>query len=150
MADPIIISGIFKAAQTVISRIWPDPAQQAEASLKLAQLEQAGDFKFLDADVQLMQGQIETNKIEAQHGGLFKGGWRPFVGWTCGVAMAYKFIIYPFLVFIVQVIAHFMPETKAIPIEILPVIDWAELSVILIGMLGLGTMRSYDKKVTKG
>ena len=144
--DPV--SAIFGVAGKVIDRVWPDPVEQAKAGQALAALKQSGDLAFLDADVKLMSGQIEINKMEAQHGGMFKGGWRPAVGWICAFAMAYKFVIQPFIIAIVQVAAHFT-GAELFPIEMLPVIDWSELSVILIGMLGLGTMRSYEKRTTQ-
>lgn len=140
--DPI--SAVFGVAEKVIERVWPDPAQRDAALLEMGKLKQSGDLAFLEADVKLLTGQMEINKLEAQHGGLFKGGWRPFVGWTCGVALAYKFVIQPVLLFIVQVAAH-MFQLQLFPVEMLPVIEWSELSVILMGMLGLGTMRSYEK-----
>ena len=144
--DPV--SAIFGVASKVIDRVWPDPTEQAKAALALTELQQSGDLAFLDADVKLMTGQIEINKMEAQHGGMFKGGWRPAVGWICAFAMAYKFVIQPFFIAVVQIVAHFT-GSQLFPIEMLPVIEWSELSVILVGMLGLGTMRSYEKRTTQ-
>lgn len=144
--DPV--SAIFGVAEQVISRVWPDPVEQAKAGQALAALKQSGDLAFLDADVQLMTGQIGINVMEAQHGGMFKGGWRPAVGWICAFAMAYKFVIQPFVIAVVQIVAHFT-GSQLFPIEMLPVIEWSELSVILVGMLGLGTMRSYEKRTTQ-
>jgi hypothetical protein len=141
--DPI--SAIFGVAEKVIDRVWPDPAQRAQAAQMMAELKQKGDLAFLDADVKLLTGQMEINKLEAQHGGMFKGGWRPFVGWVCGVALAYKFVLYPFLVFIAQAIAWHTGGSP-LSIELLPEIEWSELSVILMGMLGLSGMRTYEKR----
>lgn len=149
MAAIPILDGILGIAGKVIERVWPDPATQAEAARKLAELQQAGDLAFLNADIALMTGQIETNKIEAQHGGLFKGGWRPFIGWVCGLAFGYKFLLQPFLVLAIQAVAHFTGAAP-FPAELLPVLDWGELSIVLMGMLGLGTMRSYEKRRTAG
>lgn len=141
--DPV--TAIFGIAGKVLERIWPDPAQKAEALQKMAELKQSGELAFLNADLALMTGQIETNKLEAQHGGMFKGGWRPFIGWVCGFAFAYKFLVQPFIVLAVQSIAHFS-GAEPFPLDLLPVLDWSELSVVLMGMLGLGTMRSYEKR----
>ena len=145
--DPI--SAVFGVAGKVIERIWPDPAQRDEAMHKMAELKQRGDLAFLEADVRLLSGQLEINKMEAQHGGLFKGGWRPFVGWVCGLALAYKFLAFPFVVSVVQVIAHFSEGAELFPLEHLPRIEWSELSVILLGMLGLGGFRTYEKRKTQ-
>ena len=145
--DPI--TAIFGVGEKLIDRLWPDPAQAADAKLKLAGLKQSGELAELAAEVKLARGQQEINMMEAKHGGNFKGGWRPFVGWICGFALAYKFLIYPFMIFAVQMIAHFSPDIEPIPIAILPVIEWSELSVILLGMLGLGGMRTYEKRKTE-
>lgn len=141
-ADPI--TAALNIGESVIKRIWPDPAQQADALHKLKELEQKGDLAWLDADVKLMSGQMEINKMEAMHGGKFKGGWRPAVGWICAFAMAYKFILFPFIVSMVQITAHFT-GAELFPLENLPVLEWAELSVVLLGMLGIGGMRTIEK-----
>lgn len=144
--DPV--SAVFGIADTVIKRIWPDPEDQAKARLELAKLQQEGEFKELDAQVKLLTGQIETNKIEAEHGGLFKGGWRPAVGWICAGAMAYEFILNPAIISIVQMIAHFT-DHELFPLEFLPDMGWAELSPVLIGMLGLGGLRTFEKRQSR-
>lgn len=147
MAFPDPVSAIFGVAGKVLERIWPDPAKKAEALQKMAELKQSGELAFLEADIQLMTGQIETNKLEAQHGGMFKGGWRPFIGWVCGLAFGYKFLLQPFIVLAIQSYAHFT-GAEPFPVDMLPVLEWSELSVVLLGMLGLGTMRSYEKRKT--
>lgn len=145
--DPI--TAVLDIGGKVIDKIWPDQTEAAKAKLELAKLAQAGELEELKSIVDLAKGQQQINLAEATHGGKFKGGWRPFIGWICGFALAYKFIIYPFLIFVVQAIAHFWPEISPIPTAILPNIEWAELSVILMGMLGLGTMRTYEKRQTE-
>ena len=86
-----------------------------------------------------VMAQIEVNKVEAASSSLFVAGWRPFVGWSCGSAYAYTFVIQPFLLF--------MLTAAQVPINTaqLPVLDMGELGVVLFGMLGLGAMRSYEK-----
>jgi len=79
---------------------------------------------------ELAKGQLEVNKAEAQSGSLFIGGWRPFVGWTCGVGLAYNVII---------------SQILAIWFEV-PTVDPSLLTPVLMGMLGMGAMRSYEKK----
>jgi len=141
--DPV--SAIFGVAEQVIARVWPDPADQAKAAQALAELKQKGDLAWLDADVKLLTGQMEINKMEAMHGGLFKGGWRPAVGWICAAAMAYKFIIQPALIAVVQIIAYMAGADELFPVEMLPDLEWTELSVVLLGMLGIGGMRTFEK-----
>jgi len=86
---------------------------------------------------EVAKGQMEVNKAEAQSGSIFKGGWRPFIGWTCGAAFAYHFILQPFLVFIITAAGLDMPA--------LPDFDMESLMPVLLGMLGLGGMRSFEK-----
>jgi len=85
---------------------------------------------------EINKAQIEVNKIESGSSSLFKSGWRPFVGWTCGVALCYHFVLQPFLMFV------FLSIGK--PME-LPVFDMSTLTTVLLGMLGLGGMRSCEK-----
>ena len=79
---------------------------------------------------------IELNKQEAQHRSIFVAGWRPFVAWICGVAMGLKFIVFPLVVF-----AFALFGIEVIP----PDIGWQELSVVLMGLLGLGGLRTVEK-----
>jgi len=87
---------------------------------------------------QLAMSQIEVNKAEAASGSLFKGGWRPFIGWVCGIAFAYHFIIQPILIF--------GTAAAGISIPPLPQFDMSSLMPVLLGMLGLGGLRTYEKK----
>lgn len=81
--------------------------------------------------------QIEVNKAEAASGSIFKGGWRPFVGWVCGVAFAYHFVLQPLLIFIVAV--------AGLQIPALPEFDMSSLMTTLGGLLGLGGLRTFEK-----
>ncbi len=81
--------------------------------------------------------QIEVNKVEAQHRTVFVAGWRPFTGWVCATALAYHFIIEPVLVFFLS--------WYGVDIQ-LPQFDMGSLLTVLMGMLGLGGLRTYEKK----
>ena len=81
------------------------------------------------ASAQNAIAQIELNKAEAQSGSLFIGGWRPFVGWTCGLGLAYNVIIS-------QILSIWF---------VLPTVDPSLLTPVLMGMLGMGAMRSFEK-----
>ena len=131
-----MIEQLLSAGLSIIDKIIPDPAQKAEAQLKLLQLQQSGELKQLEAEVSLAQGQIKVNEVEAGSDSLFKSGWRPFVGWTCGLGFFAKFIGGPFLF----VFAQFFGISI-----ILPPIDLSEMLPLLIGMLGLGAYRTYEK-----
>jgi hypothetical protein len=84
-----------------------------------------------------MLAQLEINKAEAASGSVFKGGWRPFIGWVCGVAFAYHFVLQPFIVFGVT--------AAGVEIPPLPEFDMGSLMTVMMGMLGLGGLRTFEK-----
>ena len=81
--------------------------------------------------------QIEINKIEAASSDFFKSSWRPFIGWVCGVAFAYHFVLQPIIIFVVALFGAEIPA--------LPEFDMASLMTVLGGLLGLGGLRTYEK-----
>ena len=80
--------------------------------------------------------QLEVNKVEATHKSIFVAGWRPFVGWVCGVSLAYHFILSPLIQFGFA-LAGMEQE--------LPEFEFSQLSTVLMGMLGLGGLRTFEK-----
>jgi hypothetical protein len=104
------------------------------------QLEADATSQLLTAMTSAAEGQMRINEKEAQHGSMFVAGSRPFIMWVCGVALAYNFILYPIILWIAFVIPGGEDLAKA------PQLDTAALYPLLTGMLGLGTMRSFDKK----
>ena len=81
----------------------------------------------------LIELQGEINKIEAQHRTIFVAGWRPFIGWVCGVALAYNFVLRDLLIWFIG------------PEQVPPALQMEHLMTVLIGMLGLGGMRTFEK-----
>lgn len=132
--DPL--TSILNVGQSVIERIWPDANKRAEEMRKLEELRQKGDLALLEAHVKMLTGQLDINRTEAQHASIFVAGWRPFVGWICGFALAYVAIIEPLMRF-ASVMAGYEGE--------FPVIDTSLTMQVLLGMLGIGAMRSLDK-----
>jgi len=88
--------------------------------------------KELDPN-QLLEIQTKINELEAQHRTVFVAGWRPFIGWVCGVALAYNFVIRDLFIWAIK------PET--VP----PALQMEHLMTVLLGMLGLGGLRTYEK-----
>ena len=86
---------------------------------------------------ELALAQVEVNKAEAASGSVWKGGWRPFGGWVCGTAFAYHFVIQPLAIFVVAAYGMEIPA--------LPEFDMGQLMTVLMGMLGLGGLRSFEK-----
>ena len=82
-------------------------------------------------------GNLEINKTEAQHRSLFVAGWRPFLGWGLSFAMIWHFVLVPLITFICAFAGVDIPE--------LPHFDMESLMTVLLGMLGLGGVRSFEK-----
>ena len=86
---------------------------------------------------ELAKGQLEVNKVEAGHRSRFVAGWRPFIGWICGAALAWHFVAAPLLTFVFAYLGADLPQ--------LPVFDMDALMTVLLGMLGLGGLRTFEK-----
>lgn len=120
------ITGIGEAAQaakSIIGMIFPDKTESEKAQLSAA--------------LSLIQAQTDTNKVEAANPSVFVAGWRPWIGWVCGFALAYVAVFEPVGRFIALVWFHYSGA--------FPVIDTTITLQILLGMLGLGGMRSVEK-----
>jgi hypothetical protein len=132
MSIPIpIISGIF----AVIDKLIPDPEAKAKAKLDVLKMEQEGEFRKLDADLQVMLAQTRVNEEEAKSPDAFRGSWRPAVGWVCVVGMAWTYVASPLL--------GWLSSAKGWPAP--PTIDTFDLLIMLGGMLGFGGMRSFER-----
>lgn len=122
---PAVTSLLGEAAE-----LWQgDKKRQAELVLE----------QLRNSQAQLM-GQLEINRVEAAHSSVFVAGWRPFIGWCCGLGVAYSFFFRPVLTW---TLAMWHPSYPP-----LPALDNGELFAMISGLLGLGGMRSFEK--TKG
>lgn len=110
----------------LIDKLWPDPAQRDAAKLRLLELQQAGEL-----------AQISVNQEEAKSSSLFVSGWRPSIGWVCSVACAWNWIGLPVAKFAVLFLGY-------AAIDMSPA-DLSEMMPILLGMLGLGGLRTIEK-----
>ena len=122
MADITGIGSIADLANTVIAKIWPDKTEAEKQQLAAA--------------VMVIQGQIDINKAEAASPSIFVSGWRPFIGWVCGSACAWNWIGLP--------IAKAGLLLAGVSLSISPA-DISEMMPILMGMLGLGGLRTIEK-----
>ena len=134
--NPLFIAPILEIGKGIINRLFPDPAAAAAAQLELLKMQQNGDLAQLAADTDLAKLQIQTNIAEAS-GNWFTAGWRPCIGWVCGAGLAYAALIEPFARFIAKVGFGYVGD--------FPIIDTNLTMQILMGMLGLGAMRSIEK-----
>lgn len=123
------VTALLDIGGRLIDKLFPDPQKKAEATMKLMELQQSGDLAVI-------VGQIELNKAEASSKSLFVSGWRPAVGWTCTVGLATQFFIGPMVTFI----AGFFGRSV-----VFPSLDMGTLMTLLVGMLGLGGMRTVEK-----
>lgn len=133
-----MIDGIIGTVGTIIDKIWPDKDEAEKAKVRLLELQQKGDLAELNALVELNKGQMEINKQEAAHKSIFVAGARPFMLWVGGVSMAWTGVIHPLLTWVWA-----FADIQGTPP---PVIESAALTAIVTGMLGIGGMRSYDKR----
>lgn len=128
MALPIL-GAVVDIVKTVIDRAIPDQKAKAEALQKLAELEQSGDLAVI-------AGQNRINEIEAANANVFVSGWRPFVGWVCGSALAFQLVIGPMIIWGAELAGRSVRP---------PVMETELLTTLLVGMLGLGGMRTVEK-----
>jgi hypothetical protein len=125
--DPV--SALLDIGGKVIDRLWPDPVQAANAKLELIKLQQSGELAVI-------VGQLEINKAEAASASVFVSGWRPFIGWVCGAACAWNWIGLKIALFAAAYFEH--------PLTLAPA-DLSEMMPVLMGMLGIGAMRTVEK-----
>lgn len=124
-----IIDTILGTIGTVLDRIIPDKNKRAEAQEALEAAAASQDF-------QLLIEQIKVNAIEAQSDSFFKSGWRPSVGWICSIAFGLHFVIFPILNWFLMLCGQ--------PAILVP-FQMDTLLTVLLGLLGLGTMRTIEK-----
>lgn len=126
-----IVKGVFEGTvKPILDKFMTDASQRMEAELMF--YKQAHEVNL---------AQIGVNKEEAQSGSLFVSGWRPFVGWVCGGSFAYSVIgvgIGNWILAIIGVVTgHTIPQLER------P--DLTLVFELLLGLLGLGAMRTYEK-----
>lgn len=116
------VGAVADLATTVVNKIWPDKSEEEKQQIAAA--------------VMVVQGQIDTNKVEAANPNVFVSGWRPFIGWVCGSACAWNWIGLPMAKVGLALAGH--------PIALSPA-DLGEMMPVLMGMLGLGGLRTIEK-----
>ena len=135
--NPLVISGLFSAAQSLIERFFPDPEKKAVAQLELLKMQQTGELANLAAETDLAKLQVQVNLEEAKSTNWFVAAWRPFIGWICGFGLAYVSIIEPLARFSAQGWFHYTGS--------FPIIDTTITMQVLLGMLGLAAARTVEK-----
>lgn len=116
------IGAVADLATTAINKIWPDKSEQEKQQLAAA--------------VMVVQGQLGINQAEAANPSVFVSGWRPFIGWVCGAACVWNWVGLPIAIFATTLGGHPIALHSA---------DISEMMPILLGMLGLGGLRTVEK-----
>jgi hypothetical protein len=116
------IGEVADLAKTAINKIWPDKTEQEKAELSAA--------------LMVVQGQLQVNAAEAASSSVFVAGWRPFIGWVCGMACAWNWIGLP--------MAKLGLSMSGTILAVAPA-DMSEMLPVLMGMLGLGALRTVEK-----
>jgi hypothetical protein len=116
------ITGLSGLINTAVNKIWPDKTEAEKQQLAAA--------------VMVVQGQMDINKVEAANPSVFVSGWRPFIGWVCGSACAWNWIGLPIAKLAAVILGHSIDLSPA---------DLTEMMPVLLGMLGLGGLRTMEK-----
>jgi len=126
-----MIDKLIGPVSSLLDKFIPDADQKAKLAHEIATMSQRHAQE-------LALAQINVNAAEAASGSLFKGGWRPFIGWTCGLAFFYHFVGQPVAIFVITMTGTEIPT--------LPEFDMGTLLTVLGGMLGIGGLRTYEKQ----
>jgi hypothetical protein len=129
MALPAVVAALLPTVNDLIDRFIPNASEAAKARVEM-------EKALIEAIAQQNIAQTEVNKIEAASSSLFVAGWRPFIGWVCGIAFAYHFIALPVLLFVAALSGEKIDA---------PLFDMDALFTVLMGMLGLGGLRTFEK-----
>jgi hypothetical protein len=135
--NPLLLTPISEILKAVVSRVWPDPVEQAKVQLEFAKMQMDGSLAELTADTDLAKAQIAVNIEEAKSTNWFVAGARPFIMWGCGFSFLYAALFEPMARFIATVFYNYKGPY--------PVIDTTLTMQVLIGLLGLGAARTIEK-----
>jgi len=124
-----LIDRLINPISTLLDKVIPDKDLKEKLAHDIATMAERHSHDIIKA-------QIEVNKTEAAHKSLFVSGWRPAVGWTCCLGLAGNFLIIPFSNFVMALAGSDI---------VIPLIDVSTMMPVLMGMLGLGTMRTVEK-----
>ena len=125
-----LLDNLIQPVSKILDKAIPDQDLKRKLSHEIATMSEkhAQDLAL---------AQIEVNAAEAASGSLFKGGWRPCIGWICGIAFGYHFVLQPVIIFIVALTGITIPD--------LPSFNMNTLLTVLGGLLGIGGLRTYEK-----
>lgn len=125
-----LISAVLPSVMEVAGRFLPEDKEKRAAAEREIEAQLTTHLAQIDL------AQLDINKTEAAHRSIFVAGWRPFIGWSCGVALAWNYIAQPILVFTLAQTGNLVE---------LPALDMSQMMPVLMGMLGLGGLRTFEK-----
>jgi hypothetical protein len=135
MAFPIaLVTGLLPVLKEILDRVIPDTAEAERVRVQM-------EAELIQAANQESMAQIEVNKIEAAHSSIFVAGWRPFIGWVCGISLALLYI--PTAVIGTALWAWACIEAGALVPR--PELGTAEVIALVLSLLGMSTLRSREK-----
>ena len=125
-----LLSAVLPSVMEVAGRFLPEDKEKRAAAEREIEAQLTTHLAQIDL------AQLDINKTEAAHRSVFVSGWRPMIGWTCGAAMALNFLIFPLASFVLAQTGHLVK---------LPNLDMTQMMPVLMGMLGLGGLRTVEK-----
>ena len=125
-----LLSAVLPSVMEVAGRFLPEDKEKRAAAEREIEAQLTTHLAKIDL------AQLDINKTEAAHRSVFVSGWRPFIGWSCGAAMALNFIVFPLASFVLAQTGHLVK---------LPTLDMSEMMPVLMGLLGLGGLRTVEK-----
>jgi hypothetical protein len=124
-----VVTALLPALGTLIDRLIPDRAAAEKAKAEMEQ-------QLVTAANAAAMAQVEVNKVEAAHSSVFVAGWRPSIGWVCAAGLAWAFVVAP--------VASWALMVLGIKAE-LPAIQFDYLFELVLAMLGIGGLRTFEK-----
>jgi hypothetical protein len=127
--NPLVLGTVLEFGKDIINRFFPDKEKAREVEAEFLKMAMEGELKQVIA-------QLQINAVEAAHPSTWVAGWRPFYGWAGGVGFLYAVLVQPLLAWASTI--------KGWPVP--PILDVDLLLVVVSGMLGIGGLRTYEKK----
>jgi len=127
-----ILGDVISAVKDLVSEVIVDKDKKNELQVRLQELSDKADQRLHEE----LMAQTEVNKVEAAHPSVFVAGWRPAIGWVSAVGLGWSFVLSPFTEFAARLFG-WMGKMPVVPTD--------TLLTLVLGMLGIGAQRSFEK-----
>jgi len=125
-----LITTLLPSVMDVAGRFLPEDKEKRAAA------EREIEAKLTESLANIDLANLKINEADAKSGNWFQSGWRPFIGWSCGFALAYTYVMQPILTFGLAQAGYLID---------LPAVNLGEMMPVLMGLLGLGGLRTFEK-----